>query len=104
MNIKLTTAKVATYAKIARIAAAMLLVSALVACGSAESLNGEGADDSSSKTLTIGSANFSEATVLAYIYAAALDDAGIETTVKPNIGSREVFIPALKDGSIDLIP
>ena len=25
-------------------------------------------------------------------------------TTKPNIGSRQVYIPALQDGSIDLIP
>ena len=84
--------------------AALVLVGTLAACSSPDALSGEDPAGGSSETLTIGSANFSENVILAHIYAAALNDAGIETTVKPNIGSREVFVPALEDGSIDLIP
>ena len=38
------------------------------------------------------------------IYAAALKAKGVTVTTKPNIGARPVYIPALQDGSIDLIP
>lgn len=55
-------------------------------------------------TLTVGSANFPENVVLANIYAAALKKAGATVKTKLNIGSREAYIPGLKDGSIDLIP
>lgn len=55
-------------------------------------------------TLTIGSANFQENVLLAEIYAKALSDAGATVKTKLNIGSRETYIPGLKDGSIDLIP
>ncbi len=57
-----------------------------------------------SESITIGSANFSESVLLADIYGAALKAKGVTVTEKPKIGSREVYIPALKDGSIDLIP
>ena len=42
--------------------------------------------------------------LLADIYGAALEAKGVKVTQKPKIGSREVYLPALKDGSIDLIP
>ncbi|SDO96782.1 osmoprotectant transport system substrate-binding protein [Nakamurella panacisegetis] len=54
--------------------------------------------------IVVGSANFDESVILMYIYADALKAKGVDATVKPKIGSREVYIPALKDGSIDLIP
>ena len=55
-------------------------------------------------SLVVGSANFPENVVLADVYADALQAAGAKITKKLNIGSRETYIPALKDGSIDLIP
>jgi len=55
-------------------------------------------------TIVVGSANFQENVVLADIYAEALKAKGVKVTTKLNIGSRETYIPALKDGSIDLIP
>lgn len=71
-------------------------------------LKAEGLDtagtEASGVTLTVGSANFPESVVLAEIYAEALKDQGAKTSTKLNIGAREVYIPGLKDGSIDLIP
>jgi osmoprotectant transport system substrate-binding protein len=57
-----------------------------------------------SDTIKIGSANFSESTLLATIYAEALQSKGVKVDQTPPLGSRETYIPALKDGSIDLIP
>jgi osmoprotectant transport system substrate-binding protein len=57
-----------------------------------------------SESITIGSANFSESVLIADIYGEALKAKGVKVTDKPKIGSREVYIPAIKDGSIDLIP
>ena len=83
-------------------AAALL---ALTGCASGSSLDGGGGEsDGDTQTINIGSANFSENVLLAHIYGEALSDAGFEVTVKPNIGSREVLIPALQDGSIDIVP
>lgn len=55
-------------------------------------------------SLTIGSANFPENVVLADIYAEALKGAGASVKTHLNIGAREKYLPALKDGSIDLLP
>jgi osmoprotectant transport system substrate-binding protein len=56
------------------------------------------------RTVTIGSADFPESQLLATIYAKALEAKGVKTETKLSIGSREVYMPALRDGSIDLIP
>jgi len=55
-------------------------------------------------SIIVGSANFPENALIAEIYAGALKAKGVQVSEKLNIGSREAYIPALKDGSIDLIP
>jgi osmoprotectant transport system substrate-binding protein len=55
-------------------------------------------------SLKVGSANFQESVILANVYAQALQAQGATVTTQLNIGSRETYIPGLKDGSIDLIP
>ena len=52
----------------------------------------------------VGSADFPEGQLLGTIYAGALEAQNIPVEKKLNIGSREVYIPALLDGSITLIP
>ncbi|MGW7236815.1 ABC transporter substrate-binding protein [Streptomyces sp. NPDC054804] len=84
-------------------------VPALSACSSGiTSLNessGSAAGGGSSKSgITIGTANFTENQVLGYLYAAALKAAGVKVKVRPNLGTREIVIPALKAGDIDLLP
>lgn len=84
-------------------------VPALSACSSGiTSLEGQGTvgggSGSSKDGVTIGTANFTENQVLGYLYAAVLDAAGVKTTVRPNLGTREILIPALKGGDIDLLP
>lgn len=54
--------------------------------------------------LTVGSANFPENELLADIYATALQGTGATVSKKLNIGAREKYFPALKDGSVDLVP
>ncbi len=93
--------------------AALALVS-LAACGGSDGNNdvfetGSSSGGSSSSagggsSITVGSANFPESQLLAEIYAGALKAKGVDVTTKLNIGSREAYIPALQDGSIDLIP
>ena len=70
--------------------------------GSASSSAGGAKADAS--TIVVGSANFPENQLLAEIYAGALAGKGVKVDKHLNIGSRETYIPALKDGSIDLIP
>lgn len=52
----------------------------------------------------VGSADFPESQLLGTIYAGALKAKNIPVETKLNIGSREVYIPALLDGSITIIP
>jgi len=62
------------------------------------------AETTKTEPITIGSADFPESQLLATIYAKALTAKGIAVNTKLNIGSREVYLPALLDGSIDMIP
>ena len=93
-----------------RIALAVTAAAALMgvaACGSGSGdplAAGTSAGKASSGTIVVGSANFPESALLAEIYAGSLSAKGVKVDKKLNIGSRETYIPALKDGSIDLIP
>ncbi|HET9127993.1 MAG TPA: ABC transporter substrate-binding protein [Propionibacteriaceae bacterium] len=73
------------------------------ASGSASSSASSGSG-SGTGTLIVGSANFPESALLAQIYADALTAKGVTASTKLNIGSREIYLGALNDGSIDLIP
>lgn len=89
--------------KIRMMAVALGLALSVSACGGSDPL---GTTDKAAdgKTVVVGSANFPESELLAEIYAGALEKSGVTVTKKLNIGSRETYIPALQDGSIDLIP
>ena len=80
-------------------------LAALTACGGGSSaLSAAPAKPASSDTIVVGSANFPENVLLAEIYAGALTAKGVKVKTTLNIGSRETYMPGLKDGSIDLIP
>lgn len=63
-------------------------------------------DESADQTTTVvvGSFAFPESEILGNIYAIALENAGFEIETKFNLGPRQTTIPALEDGSIDLMP
>ncbi len=61
-------------------------------------------DLTASGSLTVGSANFPESTITAELFAGALDRAGVDVEKQLDIGAREVYLPALERGDIDLIP
>jgi osmoprotectant transport system substrate-binding protein len=82
---------------------------ALTACGGGSDPLASGSGQTSgaaapNNTIIVGSANFVESQILAEIYAQALAAKGVSVEKRLNIGSREAYIPALQDGSIDLIP
>lgn len=76
----------------------------LAGCGSGDPLATEPAGGSDADTVTVGSADFPESALIAEIYAGALEAKGVKVDKTLNIGSREAYVPALQDGSIDLIP
>ena len=88
-------------------ALALTAVLALSACGGGggDPLSGGGnAGGSEGSQVIVGSADFTESQLIGSIYSQALQGAGVAVKEQFNIGSREVYIAALKDGSIDLIP
>jgi len=88
-------------------ALAVTSVLALSACGGGggDPLSGSGDNKGSSGSeVIVGSADFVESQLIASIYSQALQAAGVKVKEQFNIGSREVYIAALKDGSIDLVP
>ncbi len=52
----------------------------------------------------IGSANFDENTLLASIYAQALEAKGVQVEEKPGIGTREVIYDQVKSGGLTIVP
>ncbi|WP_077489960.1 ABC transporter substrate-binding protein [Sinomonas mesophila] len=56
------------------------------------------------KELVIGWGDVPESQILAEVYAGALNAAGITASTKPTIGSREVYVKTVQDGSIDVVP
>ncbi len=97
--------------KLSRITLTIATAAALMATAACGNSGGDPLAPSSSSSgsaaagsITVGSADFPESALLAEIYAGALEAKGITVTKKLNIGAREAYIPALQDGSIDLIP
>jgi osmoprotectant transport system substrate-binding protein len=74
---------------------------AVAACGSSNPLGGA---SSSMNSIVVGSAGFPESKIVAEIYAQALQANGFNVGRQMGIGSRETYVPALKDHSIDLVP
>lgn len=87
------------------ILAVMAAVLALIiaACGSSNPLGG-GEISGDLKSIKVGSADFTESKIIAEIYAQALEANGFTVGRQFGIGSRETYIPAVQDHSIDLIP
>ncbi|MBY0391044.1 MAG: ABC transporter substrate-binding protein [Mycobacterium pseudokansasii] len=91
------------HARRATLAAAVCLVTAcpVAACGSADPF---GTASGNIKSIVVGSGDFPESEIVAEIYAQALQANGFDVGRRLGIGSRETYIPALKDHSIDLVP
>ena len=86
----------------AALAACLALL--LAACGGGDDALEGGTQPNEQSSVTVGSTNFSEQLILAQMYAAVLEKAGVDVTVRPNLGNREVVFPALEKGEIDLLP
>jgi len=83
---------------------ATIAMLALAGCAGGDPLAADEPTGDDSGSITIGSADFSESQLVATIYSQALQDAGVDVTERLNIGTREVYIAAVQDGSIDLVP
>lgn len=87
---------------------ALTLPGLTVACASGDPLDTSDGDETptieSSGDIVIGTANFPEAEIIGQIWAAALSDAGFDVDVASGIGSREVYLSALEEGTITVVP
>lgn len=73
----------------------------IAACSNPDPLGPETRD---LKSIVVGSGDFPESEIIAEIYAQALQANGFDIGRRMGIGSRETYVPALKDHSIDLVP
>jgi osmoprotectant transport system substrate-binding protein len=92
---------------IAGLATAVAAALTLTACGGGSdplANNKATGQPAPTDTIIVGSADFTESQLLAEIYAQALQKHNVKVDKKLGIGSREVYFPGLKDGSIDLVP
>lgn len=55
-------------------------------------------------SLTVGSANFAESELVGRLYAGALSQAGVDVSFKDAVGARQVTMPMMEKGDIDLMP
>jgi osmoprotectant transport system substrate-binding protein len=92
-----------TKTKVVALASILAAVLPLSACGGDPTASG-GSGSGGSSTITVGSANFPENELLAEMYSQALEAKDVKVNRKFNIGARELYLKALKDGSIDMIP
>lgn len=93
-----------TMITMAAVAASALV---LAACGSAESVGGNastGSSENGSTTLVVGSQDYYSNEILAEAYAQALEGAGFTVDRQLRIGQREVYMPEIEAGAIDVFP
>ncbi|WP_346007752.1 ABC transporter substrate-binding protein [Janibacter terrae] len=92
----------------AALALTMVGALGLSACGGgSDPLSSSSSSDAAGENggdVVVGSADFSESTLLAHIYAGALKADGVNASTKTGIGSREVYLKALEEGSVDVMP
>ena len=84
-------------------ACAGVLALSLAACGGQEDpLTGSNGKDTG--TIVIGSQQYYSNTIIAEIYAQALESEGYTVQREFEIGQREVYASELEDGNIDVFP
>ena len=81
---------------------ALLLVAA--ACGSGEDDDGTTGGSQEKGELTVGSDAFAEAQIMGEMYAQVLENAGYTINRQLDIEAREVRLPAMESGEIDIAP
>ena len=85
-------------------AVAVCLALFVAACGGGDDALQGGTQPSDGSSVIVGSTNFPEQLILAQMYAAVLEKAGVDVTTRLNLGNREVVFPALEKGEIQLLP
>lgn len=85
-------------------ATALGVAAALTGCSSGDPLSSGSSASSDSKTIVIGSQQYYSNEIIAELYAQVLEKDGFTVERNFNIGQREVYIPQLEKGAIDVMP
>lgn len=85
-------------------AVCLVLAVACASCTAPGSPPSPPAASPASAVIAVGSFNFPESTLLAYLYAEALSAKGFPARVLPDLGSRELVEPALMTGLVQIVP
>jgi osmoprotectant transport system substrate-binding protein len=84
-------------------AVAVGAVVALAGCASGDPLD-EGGSSAGSDTIVVGSQDYYSNEIIAEIYAQALENGGLTVEREFRIGQREVYLPEIESGDIDVFP
>lgn len=76
----------------------------LAGCGSSNPLGSGSSASGDAGTLVIGSQQYYSNEIIAELYAQALEAKGAKVKRQYQIGQREVYMPELQSGAIDLLP
>ena len=96
-----------SYRKVAACALTVAAAAPLMAgCSSSSGKddNPLGGKKAAAGTVVVGSNNFSESTLLAYLYGETLKSKGVKVTYKLQIGTRETTYGLLKNGTVTVLP
>ncbi len=84
---------------------AALLTATLAACGSGDPLStASGPETTSGQAIVVGSQQYYSNELIAELYAQALEADGYQVNRQYQIGPREISMPELTSGAIDLMP
>ena len=93
------------FRRILALLAAGALLLGLSACGSADPVGSSTTDSpGAAGELVIGSQQYYSNEIIAELYAQALEADGYQVTREYQIGQREVYLPEMAAGRIDLLP
>lgn len=84
-----------------------LAVLTLAACGTGEdplATEDDSPEDADGQEFVVGSQQYYSNTILAEIYAQVLEQEGYDVDRQFEIGQREVYVPELESGEIDIFP
>ena len=77
---------------------------ALAGCAAGNPLDDGPTEGGASETLVVGSQDYYSNEIIAEIYAQALEENGYTVDRQFRIGQREVYIPEIESGAIDVFP
>ncbi|WIB14013.1 ABC transporter substrate-binding protein [Curtobacterium sp. MCPF17_052] len=80
------------------------MAAALAGCSSSSPLDSGSSSSSDSKTIVVGSQQYYSNEIIAELYAQVLEKDGFQVKRNFNIGQREVYLPQLEKGAIDVMP